>query len=59
MTTARTAAAKALPLASQLPAYLGASAIALLLIFFAGFTPTAVFHDSAHDARHSIGFACH
>ena len=59
MTTTRTAAAKALPLTSHLPAYLGAGIIALVLIFFAGFAETAVFHDSAHDARHSIGFACH
>ncbi len=59
MTTTRSVAAKALPLASQLPAILGAGAIALVLIFFAGFAETAVFHDSAHDARHSIGFACH
>ena len=56
MTTATTSASRIL---SDLPAYLGAGAIALALLFFSSFAESAVLHDAAHDARHAIGFACH
>ncbi|MDQ7079546.1 MAG: CbtB domain-containing protein [Paracoccaceae bacterium] len=29
------------------------------LVFITGFAHVPVLHDSAHDVRHSIGFACH
>ncbi len=50
---------RAQALRGELLAWLGAGALAFVLLFFAGFAESAVFHDSAHDARHAIGFACH
>lgn len=29
------------------------------VLFIAGFAQAEVLHDSAHDVRHAIGFACH
>ncbi len=37
----------------------GAVAAGLFLIFFAGFAQATVFHDSAHDTRHTLAFPCH
>lgn len=33
--------------------------LGLSVLFIAGFANSATLHDSAHDTRHSIGFACH
>ncbi|SES65003.1 CbtB domain-containing protein [Oceanicella actignis] len=35
----------------------GAAALGLTLVFFAGFAN--VTHDVAHDSRHAIAFPCH
>jgi len=37
----------------------GAVAAGVFLIFFAGFAQATVFHDSAHDTRHTLAFPCH
>ncbi|PHQ99903.1 MAG: cobalt transporter subunit cbtB-like protein [Marinosulfonomonas sp.] len=37
----------------------GAFAAGVFLIFFAGFAQATVFHDSAHDTRHTLAFPCH
>ena len=29
------------------------------LIFLVGFAQSAVFHDAAHDTRHTMAFPCH
>lgn len=31
----------------------------LSILFVAGFASSATLHDTAHDMRHAIGFACH
>jgi len=31
----------------------------LSVLFLAGFASSATLHDTAHDMRHAIGFACH
>ena len=31
----------------------------LSVLFIAGFASSATLHDTAHDMRHAIGFACH
>lgn len=36
-----------------------AVAAGIFLIFFAGFAQATVFHDSAHDTRHTLAFPCH
>ena len=36
-----------------------AAFMGLSILFIAGFATSATLHDSAHDTRHSIGFACH
>lgn len=36
-----------------------AATAGLFLIFFAGFAQATVFHDSAHDTRHTLAFPCH
>lgn len=33
--------------------------IGATLVFLTGFAHSDVLHDSAHDVRHAIGFACH
>ena len=33
--------------------------LGLSVLFIAGFANSATLHDSAHDTRHAIGFACH
>ncbi len=33
--------------------------IGLAFIFITGIAQASVLHDSAHDVRHAIGFACH
>jgi len=38
---------------------LSAVAVGVFLIFFAGFAQATVFHDSAHDTRHTLAFPCH
>ncbi|HEY2862941.1 MAG TPA: CbtB-domain containing protein [Casimicrobiaceae bacterium] len=44
---------------SSLVAPLCAAAFGLILLYVAGFAPTDVLHNGAHDARHAAGFACH
>lgn len=36
-----------------------AVAAGVFLIFFAGFAQATVFHDAAHDTRHTLAFPCH
>lgn len=31
----------------------------VFLIYFTGFAQATVFHDSAHDTRHTLAFPCH
>lgn len=31
----------------------------LSVLFITGFASSATLHDTAHDMRHAIGFACH
>ncbi|MGE4610241.1 MAG: CbtB domain-containing protein [Paracoccaceae bacterium] len=33
--------------------------LGLSVLFIAGFASSATLHDTAHDMRHAIGFACH
>lgn len=33
--------------------------LGMTVLFTAGFASSAALHDSAHDTRHAIGFACH
>lgn len=36
-----------------------AGVLGLLLLWAADFSNVSVFHNGAHDSRHSIGFPCH
>lgn len=36
-----------------------AAAAGILMVFFAGFAQATVFHDAAHDTRHTLAFPCH
>lgn len=36
-----------------------AIAMGVFLLYFTGFAEAAVFHDSAHDTRHTLAFPCH
>lgn len=36
-----------------------ALAVGVALLYFAGFAEASVFHDSAHDTRHTLAFPCH
>lgn len=31
----------------------------VFLIYFTGFSEASVFHDAAHDTRHTLAFPCH
>ncbi len=33
--------------------------IGLSILFLVGFANSGMIHDSAHDMRHAMGFACH
>jgi len=50
----RTAARSEALIAAAMAALLGA-----LVIWGVGFSPIAVFHNAAHDTRHSMAFPCH
>ncbi len=50
----QTAARSDVLIAATMAALLGA-----LVIWGVGFSPIAVFHNAAHDTRHSIAFPCH
>jgi len=57
LSTAKTqtsAAVSADLLSIALVAFLG-----LGLVFLTGFAHASILHDTAHDVRHSVGFACH
>ena len=56
MTTATQTAAKA---DTSLISIAFAAFMGLTILFIAGFANSATLHESAHDTRHSIGFACH
>lgn len=58
-TTQTQTRAQAQATASAIPSIVGTAALGLFLIFVAGFAQNAVAHDTAHDVRHAIGFACH
>ena len=45
--------------ATGLMPIVAAAAAGVFLIFFAGFAQATVFHDSAHDTRHTLAFPCH
>ena len=36
-----------------------AAALAVVILFGAGFAPIEVVHNAAHDSRHSFAFPCH
>jgi len=44
---------------SHLLAPLAAIAVALALLYVAGFADIEAVHNGAHDARHSAGMPCH
>jgi cobalt transporter subunit CbtB len=58
MTTMTTAQNRAQTTAGIMP-IIGAAATGIFLIYFAGFAQATVFHDSAHDTRHTLAFPCH
>jgi cobalt transporter subunit CbtB len=43
----------------SLVSILGAAALAMTLLFAAGFAQASVMHDTAHDQRHAMAFPCH
>ncbi len=44
---------------SALVPVMGLILLGVAILFTAGFAQAEMLHDSAHDVRHSIGFACH
>ena len=38
---------------------MGALLLWLVMLYGVGFVQTAEMHNTAHDARHSVGFPCH
>lgn len=38
---------------------MAAALVGVTLIYFAGFAKASVYHDSAHDSRHTLAFPCH
>ena len=36
-----------------------AAALGLLMLWGVGFAGNGVFHETAHDTRHALGFPCH
>ncbi len=56
MTTATQTAVKA---ESNLASIAFAAFLGLSVLFITGFASSATLHDTAHDMRHAIGFACH
>ncbi len=42
-----------------LASILTAIATGIVLLYFAGFAEASVFHDAAHDTRHTLAFPCH
>lgn len=56
MNTATQTAAKA---DTSITSIVIAALMGLSILFIAGFASSATLHDSAHDTRHVIGFACH
>ncbi|OUS05683.1 cobalt transporter [Rhodobacterales bacterium 52_120_T64] len=44
---------------SNLVSIVFAAFLGLSVLFIAGFASSATLHDTAHDMRHAIGFACH
>ncbi len=40
-------------------AILAAVAAGIVLLYLAGFAEASVFHDAAHDTRHTLAFPCH
>ncbi len=43
---------------SMLPIVFSAM-VGLSILFLVGFASSGMIHDSAHDMRHAMGFACH
>jgi cobalt transporter subunit CbtB len=35
------------------------AALGVILVWGVGFSPIEIFHNAAHDVRHSNGFPCH
>ena len=44
---------------SALLPVLAIAIMGIAILFTAGFAQAEMLHNSAHDVRHSIGFACH
>ncbi len=42
-----------------LGAIFAALGVAFVLLYFAGFASASVYHDSAHDTRHTLAMPCH
>ncbi len=38
---------------------IAAIGLAFGMLYFAGFAEASVFHDAAHDTRHTLAFPCH
>jgi len=38
---------------------MAAALVGVTLIYFTGFAQASVYHDSAHDTRHTLAFPCH
>ena len=49
---------RALPHATGVHAAL-AAALGLVLLWGVGFAGNGVWHETAHDTRHALGFPCH
>lgn len=45
-----------IPVALQIAA---AALLGLVMVYAAGFSPSAIAHNAAHDGRHSHSFPCH
>ncbi|VAX11556.1 hypothetical protein MNBD_GAMMA25-1543 [hydrothermal vent metagenome] len=61
MNLSATTRATSLTPASRLPAAIGASILGLFILFGVGFAQGQgdMFHNAAHDTRHTMVFPCH
>ena len=59
MTTAAVTGLRTTERSEVLRAALVALVLGLGLVFLTGFSHVEVFHNAAHDVRHSLSFPCH
>ncbi len=59
MTAPAAVAPKAVAGAETLTGALLAALLGMVLVWGVGFSHISVFHNAAHDVRHSNGFPCH